>query len=367
MREIIQANNIRLPQLPHYQEYAYDEANKQLVLGEIARFAYQLACKASPMDKNLWTMLADHLEQRGEYSEAVKVWEQICKLDPQDLNAVRKITTIQTKETTHRGGYEDAENTRDVMAVKGGGPARAGEAVAPGQSKEADLRHAVRREPERIENYLKLASHLKETKQFEAAYETMQKALEVSGDDPNVREQVEDYEILLMKYNVDQAKEQAGQAGTDEARKQAAALSIQLRDRQIEVLSARVERYPANLNIKLDLALLLMQLQKWAQAIPLLQRASQDPRLMTKALVALGKCFVYDKKLPLARGQFERAIPGLNPNAQPETFKECHYLLARVCEELGDQPAAEKHFGEVLVIDYEYKDARERLEKLQGG
>lgn len=343
------------------------ESSKQLDRGEIARFAYQEACLASPKDKALWTKLADHLEERGEYSEAIKVWERISKLDPEDLNAVRKITSIQTKETTHRGGYEDAENTRDVMSVKGDSAARPGETVAPGQSKEADLKHAIRKEPEQIENYLKLASHLKDNKKFEEAYETMKTALEVSGGDPNVREQVEDYELLLMKYNVDLAKDKANSEGTDDARKQVAELSKELRARQIEVLNSRVERYPSNLNIKLELALLLMQLQKWSQSIPLLQRAGQDPRLKTKALVALGKCFVYDKKLPLARGQFERAVPDLDVDNHPETFKECHYLLGRVCEELNDSAAAEQHYGEVLVVDYEYKDTRERLEKLQAG
>ena len=63
----------------------------------------------------------------------------------------------------------------------------------------------------------------------------------------------------------------------------------------------------------------------------------------------------------------ERAVPDLNVEQDEELFKEAHYLLSRISEELGDKETAEKHYGEVLVIDYEYKDARERLEKLQGG
>jgi hypothetical protein len=110
-----------------------------------------------------------------------------------------------------------------------------------------------------------------------------------------------------------------------------------------------------------------MQKQQWALAIPLLQKSSQDPRLKKMAHVSLGKCFVYDKKPQLARGQFERAIPDLNFDQDPELFKECHYLLARVCEELRDLPAAENHYGEVLAVDYEYRDTNERHEKLQGG
>ncbi len=34
MTEIIQANNIRLPQLPHYQEYGYDEKQHKLIIIE---------------------------------------------------------------------------------------------------------------------------------------------------------------------------------------------------------------------------------------------------------------------------------------------------------------------------------------------
>ncbi len=41
--------------------------------------------------------------------------------------------------------------------------------------------------------------------------------------------------------------------------------------------------------------------------------------------------------------------------------------MARVTEQLGDKATAEKHYGEVLVVDYDYKDARQRLEAIQGG
>ena len=34
MTEIIQANNVRLPQLPHYQEYGYDETQHKLIIIE---------------------------------------------------------------------------------------------------------------------------------------------------------------------------------------------------------------------------------------------------------------------------------------------------------------------------------------------
>jgi len=342
------------------------EVSLQLDRGEIAKFAYMEAIKSDPKNKAHLIALAELLRQRAEYDEAIKAYERVSRLDPADLSAMRKITELQTEKTTHRGGYENAEKTTDVMANRMAHAAGKSTSSAPGESQENDLKHAIRKAPDVLDNYLKLATYYKSAKQFQESHDTLVRALEVSKNDPGVREQLEDVELLLMKYALDDAKQLAQKSGDEESRKAAAGLSIALRDRRIDVLAARVERYPANLALKYELASLLMQLQKWTQAIPLLQKASQDPRLKSKAFVALGKCFVYDKKLPLARGQFERAIPDLNVDVEPETFKECHYLLGRVCEELGDFAAAESHYGEVLVLDYDYKDAKDRLENLQG-
>ncbi|WP_437206486.1 tetratricopeptide repeat protein [Planctomicrobium sp. SH664] len=344
------------------------EASVKLERTDIARFALMEACKAAPRDKALLTKLAELLRERREYDDAIKVWEQVHKLEPADMTASRKITELQTEKTTDRGGYTDAQNTRDVASNRGATAGRRGESVAPGQDAETDLRHAIRKEPTKIEHYLKLASHLKSARKFEDAYEVMKTAEEVSGNDPSVREQAEDYELLMTKYQLDAAKEKASASGSDEDRKQVAQMSIDFRTRRIEILTARVDRYPSNLNIKYELALLLMQLQKWSQAIPLLQKSAQDPRMKTKSLVALGKSFVYDKKPSLARGQFERALPDLSPENDIDLYKECYYLLGRICEdELGDKAAAEKYYGEIIVHDYDYKDARQRLEKLQSG
>ena len=342
------------------------EASKKLDRGEVARFAYLEAVKAAPKDKDVHVAFAELLEDRREFSEAFKVWEQIQKIDPKDMEISRKLAGLAAQQATRDGDYEGAEGSRDVAANKNFA-AEGRSASGRVNETETALRHAIRREPEKVEHYIKLAGHLKQTRKYEEAAETMKQALEVSGGDPGIREQFEDSELDLMKYNVDLAKENANQTEDPDDRKKVADLSKEFRQRRIEVLSAREERHPQNMKIKMQLAELVMQLQDWSRAIPLLQKASQDPRQKTQALVMLGKCFMYDNKLPLAKSQFERAVPDLNPESHPDTYKEAHYLLARVCEDTGDAEKANHHYGEVLVVDYDYKDARERLEKLQGG
>jgi tetratricopeptide (TPR) repeat protein len=239
--------------------------------------------------------------------------------------------------------------------------------AAPGESQEADLKHAIRKEPQKVEHYLKLADYYKRDGQLDEAHAILEQALPVSGNDANVREQLEDVELARMHKNVEIAKERANEAGDETARKNAAELSTEYQKRRMEVLVRRVERYPQDLNVKYDLAQVFMMFKKWPQAIPLLQQASQNKRLKVRALVNLGECFIYDKKLSLARSQLERSVTELNAADDPKMFVKAHYMLAWIYEQLGDKPAAENHYGEVLVVDYEYKDARERLEKLQGG
>ncbi len=332
---------------------------------DIASWAYGLAWKGDNTNIELNEAWATVLEERGQYPEAIKIWEHLLKLDPKNGKARSKIAALHTTKTIEGGGYDNAKDTRDVRSNKE--VARRGEAVAPGQSEEQDMIHSIRKDPQNKGLYLKLASHYRKNRKLEAAQEWLAKGIETAGNDPAFAEVSEDIELDQLAQKLDMAKQAASASGKDTDRQNAVALSQELLQRQIEVLSSRVEKYPADLQRKLELAQKFMQVQKWQQAIPLLQKAAQDPRMKGKALVALGKCFLYDKKGALARAQFERALPELNFEQDPNGYKETYYLLGRVCEDLGDKPAAEKYYGEVIMQDYEYKDANDRLTKLQGG
>jgi len=341
------------------------EAAQARDYSEVARFSLLEARNIEPSNKQLNEQLAELLEERGEYDEAAQIWQHICKLDPHDGKARSKMTGAQMNKTIVRGGYEKADTTRHVMS--GGRGGKGEEMAAPGESQEADLKHAIRKAPENKENYLKLGDFYKRAGRLDEAHKIFETALEVSGNDPNVREQLEDVELLRMNKNVERAKERAA-GGDEEARKNAAELSREYAKRRLEVLRRRVERYPQDLVLKFDMAELLMSpFGKYTEAIPYLQQASQNKRLKARALIKLGMCFIQDKKIPLARGQLERGVAEINAADDPKLFVFAHYWLGVVCQTLKDLPAAEKHYGEVLVVDYEYKDARERLEKLQAG
>ena len=356
------------------------EAHKTLKNLDIARESYKLACVIDKNNKDLHRKFAEILLAKREYDEARRIWEHIYKLDPLDGEARNMITGMDTLKTTDKGGYDDAKSTLDVATNKDekkkqsayddyatGGMMQQSKGLAPGESIENDLKQMIRKEPENVANYSKLATYYRKNKQLDDAYETLTKALQISGNSPDIRELMEDVELDKMKFNLELGKAKAAKSNDPVMKENLAALAQELLKREIDIFGARVERYPQDMTRKYELATRFMKAQKWTLAIPLLQRASQDPRLKGKALLALGKCFIKDNKLPLARGQLERAVPELSFESDPDSFKEGHYWLGRVLEKLGDKAGAEKYYGDVLVVDYDYLDTRERLEKLQGG
>jgi tetratricopeptide (TPR) repeat protein len=342
---------------------------RQLGFQECAIFAYEEVIKVEKTNVEVNKSLAALLEERGEYQRAIECWQRILKVDPTNGEARSKITSLGAKSVLDRGGYEGADSTRGVMAdhevAKRLGKTR--EQDGPGASVEADLQRAIRKEPANKDNYIKLADHYRREGQLENAEAQLLKALEVSGNDISIREIFEDVQLELMKKTHDIAKEQVRTNPGDQTLKQRAAeLGNELLKRRLEVLSTRVDRYPSDMRMKFDLASCYMQVQKWALAIPLFQQSRGDPRVKGEALVKLGKCFCYDKKMSLGIRQFEAAMPEVKFEDQPELYKELHYSAGVVYQELKNEKAAEDEFQKVLEVDYSYKDAVNRLNRLQG-
>jgi len=121
---------------------------------EVATDAMRNAVVNNTKNKDYARKLAELLESRGDYNEASKIWLRLAKLDPMDSHARTKSMQVLTDNVIDRGGYEGAESTRNAMAddevakrLKSG---TGGQVDGPGQSEEADLVHAVRREPESV-------------------------------------------------------------------------------------------------------------------------------------------------------------------------------------------------------------------------
>ncbi len=258
------------------------------------------------------------------------------------------------------GGYEGAKTTQEVKktAYDDYRPAtdkHVPDAVAgPGASVEGDLQRAIRKNPADKGSYLKLSEIYRKQKEFDKAEEVLQKAFESTGSaDYNIRQIIEDVELERRRHEIELGraivKDEAGKRNIE-------ALKRELHQREIEILTTRVERYPMDAGLKYELATRLMKSKDYKKAIPLLQQATVDQRREAKVRVALGKCFIAEKQIKLALYQFEKSVEKINAHDDPELYCEAHYILGRLCEDEGDQEKAEKHFSDVLSVNYSFKD-----------
>jgi tetratricopeptide (TPR) repeat protein len=343
----------------------------------IAKYAYETAVKAAPTNIENLRRLAQLSRDQGEYGTARACFSQIYKLDPEDSEARQAMGQLDAENMLDRGGLEAAENTKDVKkeevnayeADRRARKASMEQAVdGPGQSEEADMQRAVRKEPENVNTYLKLADFYRNKKRHQEAYDTYAKAIEACGDDANVREQMEDVELELLRLKRTDIKDQfRKRPDSGDLKDQVGKIAKKLVKREIEVLGTRIDRYPNDLRLKFELAQRFKQVGKTGKAIPLFQQATADTRIKEDVLVALGESFIKEKKLDLARRQFEKALETINSQDKPDVFKNASYWVGRLYEKAGKTDQAEHHYLEILAVDYEYKDVKDRLETLQGG
>ena len=356
------------------------EATRERGFLEISCLYYEVATgpDGSPKNVDFLIALADIYEQRRNYKKAIDILDRVQELDPLNGSIRSKIQGLGANMTIDKANYDDAKSTQDVKAeapkevkqgyeesVKGG-VKTSKEVLAPGESIEADLQRMIRKEPSNVAYYLKLADHYRREGKLEDAANTYRQALEVSGD-ANIREQMEDVELDMVRRNLNYAKESAQKHGNDPQYREAVAeLAQELLSQEIEVYVRRVDRYPNDLRLKHELAKRFMRTKKYDQAIPLLQAASKDIRIEAQVLASLGSCFLAKKQNNLAKRQFEKALEKLTANDHPIPFKECHYYLGRLAEEAKDNDTAIKHYTEILAVDYSYRDTSKRMNDLQG-
>lgn len=341
--------------------------------GEIAVFCYQCSLEMDPDNIEYCRALARLMEERGEFNGAIKLWEKVRKMEPDDTEARSKITQIGARAMMRKGGFDDAESSRDIKKDQTAYDAdrskrvQKGPAVeGPGDSPEADLERAIRKNPAEVGNYVKLAELYRNEKRLDEAVGMFKKAIEASGGDQSVRESLEDVELDQLRHNLELAKVRAAENPDDkEAVKMRAGLMKELIQREVEVLGARVERYPRDVKFKFDLAQRFRQLQQFEKAIPLLQQAASDTRYEATALLDLAKCFISVKKNSLARRQLSRLLEKINAHDQKDQFLAAKYWIARICEDAGDTAEAVEHYTDVIGVDYDYKDACARLDKLE--
>ncbi|MCG8409583.1 MAG: hypothetical protein MI923_30625 [Phycisphaerales bacterium] len=132
---------------------------------------------------------------------------------------------------------------------------------------------------------------------------------------------------------------------------------------ETEIFEHRLKQYPTDLKIKFQLALRYFYAKRYDEAIPMFQQTVADGRVRAESRLYMGCCF-YDKQFyPQAVETLRLAVNELESRTSSVAFA-LNYWLARALERSGEVGEAKKVYGHLIQLDYNYRDARQRLEKL---
>lgn len=131
---------------------------------------------------------------------------------------------------------------------------------------------------------------------------------------------------------------------------------------ELEEYAERAKNYPTDLAVKFELGRRQFLAGKYDDAIASLQQAQRDPRRHVQAMNYLGQAFAKKSWYREAADTFRRA---LEAELSEQREKELRYSLGDVLEQMDELPEALDEFSKVAQIEYNYKDVRERIEKLR--
>jgi tetratricopeptide (TPR) repeat protein len=391
------------------------EAAETLGLRDLAIWTLEQARQKNPRDLKLNRVLARLYERRGNYTQAIALWEMIRRAAPTDTEATNKAKDLAAHETIARGQYQQAVTNQPAKpgtpvaprvapapepGTAGSGPHAPGAGgsspapaapprpaakeptpapadrespligrealVLPGDrsaNEVARLRARIEADPTNAIGYLQLAALYRRGGQLDAARELLHDALGPTGNDFDISLELADLDIEPFRRNLAHAEERLRVRQSDEeARKARVRLLKEINSRELDLFRRKADRFPTEMAHRFELGVRLLRGGQVDEAIRELQAARADPRHHWRSLLYLGYCFKTRQNWRLAKRNFEEALQNLPPG-EDATRKEILFQLAQGAAEAGDLATAVELANDLANLDFAYRDIGQLLDE----
>ena len=323
--------------------------------------------------------LARLYEKRGNFNQAIALWELVRQAKPDDLEAQRKGKDLSASATIAKGRYEEAiqgtaptplaqaetetATEQPALAQTGEGPLPVKEERYPREV--ASLVERIQKNPKVANAYLQLANLFKKADQFDKAKEILTQGLGPTGNNFEIGQELLDLEIETFRRDLAITEERLRKNPDDaELQQIRARLAKEINTRELDLFRRRSDCFPTDAAARFEMGLRLLRGGQIDEAIKELQFVRNDPRHHGKALFYLGMCFQARKNWRLEERNLEEALQHLGAG---ESFlrKEAMYLLAAGYAAAGELDRAIDLACELANLDYNYKNIGTLLDEWQ--
>ncbi len=304
---------------------------------------------------------AGFLAQRvGEPLRAIEYFEAALLADPRDQEAIKARKNLAAEAALLQTGLDNVSHSRDALKDKGDTQRleqRQRKHRTPEELREevTRLEGALADAPSDPDLLLQIGGLYKQLRDWPAALEFYERALEYRGDDFDLACEVADLAVRSLKKDIAKAGKSGDEAKADRLEKKLVALEVSDFER-------RVVRRPGDMSLRLGLGKRLMRQGELDSALGEFQKALGDSRLGPEALFFMARCFHEKGVLDLARKEYERALDGCQ--GVDDRAKEILYNLGLISEAEEDPSGARGAFIRIYEVDISYRDVAAKMETL---
>jgi tetratricopeptide (TPR) repeat protein len=368
------------------------DAADSLGLVDLAVWTLEQARQKNPQDLTVNRALARMYEKRGNFTQAIALWELIRKAAPRDIEAQDKARNLAATDTIARGHYDEVvtqpgdeeELSEEKSGFRPSDDKSLGRQATPktpiprdeksplpfppdradrGGGEVARLKARIDADPTNPNGYSQLASHHRRLDQLDQAREVLQQGLAPTGNNFELSLELADLEIEPFRANLAITEEKLSvNPEEEELRRLRIRLRKEINSRELEIFRQKADRYPTELANRFELGVRLLRAGQNDEAIRELQTARADPRNHWRALLYLGYCFKNRNNWRLAKRNFEEALQQMPPG-EDAGRKEVLFQLAQGSADAGEWSVAVDMANELANLDFTYNDIGRLLDE----
>lgn len=322
--------------------------------------------------------LARLYERRGNFNQAIALWELVRQAAPGDVEAQRKGKDLAASATIAKGKYEEAIKSEKPAAeietatdqpVLGQSP----DATDTAPTKKEDRypreiamqMERIKQNPKNANAYLQLSNLYRKADQLDKAREVLQSGLAPTASHFDIAQELLDLDIEPFRRDLaiaeDKLTREPNAADLKEIR---AGLVKEINTRELDYHRRRSDRFPTDTAARFEMGIRLLKAGQVDEAIKELQNVRNDPRHHGKATFYLGVCFKSRNNWRLAQRNFEEALQHLG-DSDSLLRKETMFYLASGYANAGEIDRAIDLGCELANLDYNYKGIGNLLEEWQ--
>jgi tetratricopeptide (TPR) repeat protein len=338
----------------------------------ITAIAFRANMESPKPDHGTYIDIADTYEALDRFKEAADACQLAQRIKPDDMDLSNRIKHLAAKETMKAGGYATSTDFRGSIKNR-----EEQQKLLDAERDVKSMGFVERRVVEAQQQYdadpnepgklQKLVDALVATEQMEyenRAIELLQQWYDKTKQF-RFRRTIGQINVKMMNRMLRAKRDEAAaNPNNEQLRKEYQQVLREQLEFELNEYGLWAENYPTEMQWPLEQARRMVKLKRYDEAIPLFQRARNDPKLKNQASLGLGAAFFeagyYDESSDVIGTLIEEY-----PAKGDDTSKEMHYVRGRALEEMKDYDASLKLYSQLAQWDFGYRDVQQRIKKLR--